>query len=332
MATSASEVLPIKLQLGRDVRRISVPRSLNFAALLQLTRDLFSSQGASTPAFLSGNSFFFKYQDDEDEWISVTSDLDLHEAFNVNAGNTLRLVIVERAQRPDKMDTDNSASSNKSQGTNANSSGTPDNADAESVVVHPAHCDSCGDQIIGIRYKCKSCDDYDLCSSCIANRESIHPADHVFDELKQSPAFFGRFLLPIQQILSDPEKQQQLAAAFAGLGHGGCGGGGFGACGGPRAHPYFGGGGGFPFPHHAHHRQGWQGPFQAGGGEQPEQQDGNSSNNNNPNPASTQEVNPEKLKALEEMGFRDASLNSDLLLKHGGDIQRAVRDLLSYQS
>ncbi len=37
-------------------------------------------------------------------------------------------------------------------------------------------CDGCGQNpVVGLRFKCQSCDDFDLCASCkIANKHSQH--------------------------------------------------------------------------------------------------------------------------------------------------------------
>eukprot|EP01106_Pelomyxa_sp_JSP_P008705 TRINITY_DN2419_c0_g1_i11.p1 TRINITY_DN2419_c0_g1~~TRINITY_DN2419_c0_g1_i11.p1 ORF type:complete len:185 (+),score=53.29 TRINITY_DN2419_c0_g1_i11:34-555(+) len=40
-------------------------------------------------------------------------------------------------------------------------------------------CDSCNKTIVGDRFKCMVCEDYDLCSAC-SLKEGVHNADHKF--------------------------------------------------------------------------------------------------------------------------------------------------------
>jgi gas vesicle protein len=52
--------------------------------------------------------------------------------------------------------------------------------------VHYAICDNCRTRIAGWRYKCKNCDDYDLCSNCIISSQSVHP-NHNFQKIGKEP-------------------------------------------------------------------------------------------------------------------------------------------------
>ncbi|KAF2073175.1 hypothetical protein CYY_005528 [Polysphondylium violaceum] len=56
---------------------------------------------------------------------------------------------------------------------------TPDNPHGI-PTIHSALCDMCKQQIIGIRYKCKVCPNYDLCQAC--RDLKTHQADHEFAE------------------------------------------------------------------------------------------------------------------------------------------------------
>lgn len=49
-----------------------------------------------------------------------------------------------------------------------------DESDGETVKHEGIVCDSCNDQIIGFRYKCVSCDNYDLCPKCEALETHPH--------------------------------------------------------------------------------------------------------------------------------------------------------------
>ncbi|KAJ1945946.1 hypothetical protein FBU59_002164 [Linderina macrospora] len=50
-------------------------------------------------------------------------------------------------------------------------------------VVHPGVlCDSCGDLVMGVRYKCGNCRDFDLCEKCEA--KTTHDASHMFIKIR----------------------------------------------------------------------------------------------------------------------------------------------------
>eukprot|EP01089_Gocevia_fonbrunei_P009574 TRINITY_DN2191_c0_g1_i1.p1 TRINITY_DN2191_c0_g1~~TRINITY_DN2191_c0_g1_i1.p1 ORF type:complete len:570 (-),score=125.11 TRINITY_DN2191_c0_g1_i1:1-1710(-) len=57
---------------------------------------------------------------------------------------------------------------------------------SSSQTVHPAICDACNQDIIGIRYKCSVCPDYDLCEKCEESSQSVHSADHAFLKIHKS--------------------------------------------------------------------------------------------------------------------------------------------------
>lgn len=76
---------------------------------------------------------------------------------------------------------------------------------------HPAKCDDCNKDIIGVRHKCNDCPDYDLCDTCFERSSVIHP-DHTFNRLERSYMRWhhhGRRCGRQQQQLSQEEKEVQ---------------------------------------------------------------------------------------------------------------------------
>jgi hypothetical protein len=76
----------IKLSFNDDTRRLSLEKSPDFQELVHLTRQLF---GIATP--------LFKYQDEEKDMITVTSDIELREAVSISAkaSNILKFFVYD---------------------------------------------------------------------------------------------------------------------------------------------------------------------------------------------------------------------------------------------
>jgi len=110
-----------------------------------------------------------QFKDDEGDFITITSDLELLEARKL--GSTEFKIIFEDISEP---------VNNPSEFSPANLN--PPIRNEPEPVVHSAYCDNCQATIVGIRYKCANCDNYDLCHLCEAENSEgdIHDKDHVF--------------------------------------------------------------------------------------------------------------------------------------------------------
>jgi len=66
-----------------------------------------------------------------------------------------------------------------SESVNNNASKEEEEEDKGIPVHVGVVCDSCGNSITGIRYKCSVCPDYDLCEGC-EKKQGVHDASHAF--------------------------------------------------------------------------------------------------------------------------------------------------------
>jgi next-to-BRCA1 protein 1 len=77
-----------------------------------------------------------------------------------------------------------------SESVNNNASKEEEEEDKGTHVHVGVVCDSCGNSISGIRYKCSVCPDYDLCEGC-EKKQGVHDASHVFLKITR-PQTTGR--------------------------------------------------------------------------------------------------------------------------------------------
>ncbi|KAG8701295.1 hypothetical protein FRC08_004177, partial [Ceratobasidium sp. 394] len=61
----------------------------------------------------------------------------------------------------------------------------PHSARPTQPAQHSAACDLCSSRILGLRYKCTVCPDYDVCQSCFSITEEVHPGHSFAKVYKQ---------------------------------------------------------------------------------------------------------------------------------------------------
>jgi len=84
----------------------------------------------------------------------------------------------------------------------------PANPKEEEEQIHAGVvCDGCGGSVVGIRYKCNSCPDYDLCQTCEA-KGGVHDPSHVFLKIAKPIQSFGGRGCPYRRPWA-PEKERR---------------------------------------------------------------------------------------------------------------------------
>jgi hypothetical protein len=186
-------------------------------------------------------------EDEEKDWITISSDTELQEAFKFGAKKNHLFVkaictrkpnlqpikatlIPPRKARPCSVTEPNKCSMNMydkhrkravvSTILNTVNENPPVTASNQSncskyqpLKGHNAICDSCNKYILGVRYKCSVCLDYDLCSACEEKNmtQNFHPEKHYFLKINIPQLFRRPFHVNVTNKPNDLE--ERLSAA-----------------------------------------------------------------------------------------------------------------------
>jgi len=248
---------PVKISFTDDIRRVSLEKNITFEDLLRTSRSIFK--------FPATSELVIKYEDDEKDLVTVSSDLELKEAVSLagRIGKVLRWFVSEKSKTapkdegvqaapasnnnfvqfldpntiladitisPDRLNevmgllrgfggvqTNNKQPVEllglakdlvgsvpwlqelignviKKEETKAeNSNNNNGSSSSSSNVVHEGvTCDGCSQTpIVGARFKCTMCHDYDLCEKCEA-KGTHDPAHPLVKMLKPRSCPYGR--------------------------------------------------------------------------------------------------------------------------------------------
>jgi len=142
-----------------------------------------------SPKLKKQKTFSVSWTDDDGDQVTISTDEELLIALTEMAGPVYKLTV-------------------RSQDNNKNAK----NGSISPSQVHPGVvCDACErEPIVGNRYKCVVCDDYDLCGSCEA--AGIHPGHNMMRIPSPENVFPQRLFKRIHKMQERAEKQHSLQA------------------------------------------------------------------------------------------------------------------------
>jgi len=195
----------LKFRARDSIRRDSLPaEQLSYNVLLATFQELYGHP--------LHHHETLRYLDDQSEWIDISSDRELREALRLNHNKVLELMTVQNDhttqfhqkwregadrrqdslnerrhgwRRPFENHANRRERVHRQENDNAKATEHPFDRRFNGPFRHPANCDNCHTQIVGDRYKCNDCLDYDLCINCIGFSSGIHPG-HTFTTLQRS--------------------------------------------------------------------------------------------------------------------------------------------------
>uniref|UniRef100_A0A803WGV2 Sequestosome 1 n=1 Tax=Ficedula albicollis TaxID=59894 RepID=A0A803WGV2_FICAL len=133
-----------KEETAREIRRFSLPPPARYRAIYDRVAELFQGLLRAGPP----PAFRMHYKDEDGDLIAFSSDEELELAMPYVRDGVFRVYIKEKKEC-------------KREHRSQCSQEPPRN------MVHPnVICDGCEGPVVGTRFKCSVCPDYDLCSTC----------------------------------------------------------------------------------------------------------------------------------------------------------------------
>ncbi|KAM7042455.1 sequestosome-1 isoform 2-T2 [Acridotheres tristis] len=133
-----------KEETAREIRRFSLPPPTRYRAIYDRVAELFQGLLRAGPP----PAFRMHYKDEDGDLIAFSSDEELELAMPYVRDGVFRVYIKEKKEC-------------KREHRSQCSQEPPRN------MVHPnVICDGCEGPVVGTRFKCSVCPDYDLCSTC----------------------------------------------------------------------------------------------------------------------------------------------------------------------
>jgi hypothetical protein len=153
----------IYLQPAGIIRRFTI-EAVPFEQFDRLAKEAFGILN-------NGNQYQWQYQDDEDDWVSFSSEGEWKDALFFHAqskSKVLRLRLTQQERTGMRRPVDNATTAN------------------QSIRHHGVVCDGCEMRgIVGIRHKCNVCDDFDFCSTCYNDKEKMQKhGNHAFQTIE----------------------------------------------------------------------------------------------------------------------------------------------------
>lgn len=161
---------------ANEIRRFNLATESSKGIYDQLADKISTSFGDLLP---SRDSFRTYWQDDENELVGFSSDTELQYAIDLQTAIRLS----KPYDRQHQSQSIGSSSLFKVYVARKKSEANKDSEEKE-----PLHfgvvCDSCNGSIVGIRYKCAICPDYDLCSTC-KSKGAHRDTEHAFNAIER---------------------------------------------------------------------------------------------------------------------------------------------------